>query len=205
MLMPINNRFCAIAALMPLLAALGCGSPYPGFKTTTDCVQPPRPSLPVSDGDAYAWRADTGLMSTYFGKYDVEINATQKITAETPGAYDAVWSARATTRDGIGIGYLGVLSEFVNENGTRLKEIVPSFDLSQASDGLYVCIDNGFKYDGDGRLTSIEPVAHILEIRSRTVRAFDFPVRLIPIEPTDLTPLPARTHTSRGTPIGIGQ
>ena len=195
-----------ILALIVLCVLSGCGSPYSGFETTADAVFPPRPAIPADGGRLFRWRAVSGLMATYFGKYNATISATQCIIEATPGSKKTVWSLTATTDEGIGIGYLGVIVEYKNENNSTVKEIIPAFDLSKAADGLYVGVDDGFSFDENGQLASIRPVAHIIEIRKNVIRPYDYPIRLVPETPTDLTPAPESEYgaQTRGTPIVVG-
>ena len=197
----------AMIALIAIRFIAGCGSPYPGFESTADTVFPPRPAIPVGKGQLYRWRSVSGTMSTYFGKYNATIKATQCVIAATPAAKETVWSLTATTDEGIAIGYLGVIVEYKNENNSTVKEIIPGVDLSKAADGLYICVDDGFTFDETGQLKSICPVAHILEIRANVIRPYDYPIRLIPETPTDLTPAPEIDYgtQTRGTPIVVGQ
>ncbi|MFH1378071.1 MAG: hypothetical protein ABIH86_04900 [Planctomycetota bacterium] len=207
----MSNFICALQKMIIALIAIGflagCGSPYPGFESTADTVFPPRPAFPDNQGNQFRWRAVSGRMATYFGKYDATIRATQCVINATPETKETIWSLTATTDEGIGIGYLGVIVEYQNENNSTVKEILPAFDLSKAADGLYVCIDDGFSFDDNGQLSAIRPVAHIIEIRENVIRPYDYPIRLVPETPTDLTPMPETEYGAqpRGTPIVIGQ
>jgi len=191
----IRHRFVLLITAAVGILAAGCNQEAVHLTRT----------IPEGASPIYKWHGErSSSLRTYWGDEAVSLTASAFFpdTWERPG--DGYWEAEGRTGEGKPIPFIGTVLWYENEKGTRLSKIVPPVDVDVLKDWIYFVIDPNVTKE-DGKITSIEPVAHLRQVRDHRISPwFNAEVRLFPEKPSALTPAPERLpEEPEGTPIAI--
>jgi len=161
-------------------------------------------AIPAGSAPVYAWRARRGDLKTYWDDQAVTIRARAWLPPDWNEPGDGCWEVEGRNHEGKAIPFLGVVRSFTNEQGSRLSEVVPKFDLDEAPDGLYLALLPGVTKE-DGRVVSIRPAVLLREIRDHVWKPFSVRIPLRPEQESPVTPPPPETKPAppKGTPIPV--
>jgi len=158
-------------------------------------------TIPEGASPVYAWRGSRNDIVSYWKDRAVTISAKAHFPEGWKQPGDGYWNVTGTTDKGRPIPFIGVLLWQPTVEGTRRPMIVPGFDINKVADGLYCFIEPNVTV-ANGKITCIEPVAYVCEIRDHMFKPFRPKVPLVPEEESPLTPAPELPPPApEGTPI----
>jgi len=196
----VRVRFEWLAlAVAVLLTAAGCARKLPYVRG--EYIQSRAQAIPQGATPVFAWRGSQGVIFTYWGRQSATVRVRAWAPAGAKAATDALWELEARTGEGKPLPFIGIERQYLNEKGQEVAKLVPQLDLDRMPDGLYIVIAPGMEF-AEGRLSRIQPIANVREIRHKTFTPLCFPILLIPDAPSDLTPVPPpRPEEPEGTAL----
>ncbi len=181
-----------------LIATAGCRQT--AQKQLAERLQP----LPDDAAPILSWQAARSNLATYWGTQEVKVRLRGFIPEDWRQTGDARWELAAESNGGRNVPFLGVIHNYTNENGTKLKTVLPELDLKLLPDGLYMLLEPGIEKNSDGHLGTISPVAVLCEIRNHTFKPFQVKFHMVPAVASALTPMPAALPAAPpGTPVPV--
>ncbi len=196
----IRVRFgrLALAAVVSLIVA-GCARKLPYVRG--EYIQSRAQTIPQGATPVFSWQGAQGVIFTYWGRQSATVRVRAWVPTGATAASDARWEVDARTGEGKPLPFIGVEKSYLNERGQEVAKLVPPLDLDRMPDGLYVVISPGMEF-AQGKLSRIQPIANVREIRHKTITPLCFPVLLIPDAPSDLVPVPPpRPEEPEGTAL----
>ncbi len=160
-------------------------------------------AIPKDAAPVYSWRGERTDLKTYWGDQEVSIHVSAYLPEDWNNPGDGYWQVTAQNGAGKLIPFIGVVRHYVNEKGTELAILVPSLDMQKTPDGLYLAIIPNVE-TGEGRVSSIRPIAMLCEIRNHSFKPFRVKIPLFPEKESELTPAPEPLpRMPPGTPIPV--
>lgn len=158
------------------------------------------PSLPPGAAPVYAWRAQTGVVFSYWGKQTFTV-AARAAFPDDAASPDGCWSLEIRSAVGTPVLPIGIERRYQNAEGKWEAVLVPEIDFDKVPDGLYAILIPGIKRN-EGRIVSVTPTAVITEVRGHLLKPFRYPIPLVPVKEDPLTPPPPPPPPRpAGTPI----
>lgn len=188
----VRYRFVLLMAAVGILAA-GC-TQEPVYTRT----------IPEGASPIYKWEGErTSNLRTYWGDEAVSLTVSAYFPDDWKRSGDGYWNVEGRTGGGKPIPFIGAVLWYKNARGTRLSKIVPLIDLDRLKDWIYFVIDPNVTKE-NGKITSIQPMAYLREVRNHTFKPFSAKIPLFPEKESSFMPSPEPLpEEPEGTPISI--
>ncbi len=191
----MSSRFMTLFVAACILSAAGCARQQEVVYTRI---------VPEGASPVYKWHGSSTGLKTYWNDTAVSLTVSAYFPETWKHAGDGFWTVEGKTGRDEPIFFIGIVRRYVNQNGTELAKIVPEVPLDRLNDWVFFVIDPNVTME-DGRITSIEPMAHLRQVLDHSITPwFNAKVLLVPEKESPLTPSPDLPPEDwPGTPVAI--